>query len=446
MDTPTTLSDLLPQRVELPEIPTDLLDPATDGRNLDIALATVPAKPAVYALLDHAGRPILLSSTANLRMGLLRRCTLPSAEEFHRRRTDYRQITRWVDYRRVSSTFAANLWFLRVARLLYPDRYRKMLAWKMAWGVMVDLQAEFPQLLAVSAARAPIGQWLGPFPDAVSARQAIHVLEDTFDLCRYYDVLREAPHGKPCAYKQMGKCPAPCDGSTTLAEYRRSMRSAVEFLVGSEAGLDVHGKAAAAVRQTWRQAQQLQMRSAAAKLDFLTAARIKSRINAAASLSGEKMAHVHRLSGLKFFILQPGETPSWIEPFFFQAGNIVVGEPVRKKQVTSTLAHWCHQINTSLPVADGSRDDPADLVSLLCYHLFRSRDSGLYIAADEPLQVQTLADRLSAWWAQKPRSSDNMEQSSDSAEALDPGPTAGQPRLPMDQDGPNRPPHGRGTW
>ncbi|NNM87541.1 MAG: hypothetical protein HKL95_03380 [Phycisphaerae bacterium] len=397
MDTPTTLSDLLPQRVELPPIPTDMLDPAADSRNLDVALATVPAKPAVYALLDHAGRPILLSSTANLPMALLRRCLLPSAEEFHRRRTNYRQITRWVEYRRVSSTFAANLWFLRAARLLYPDRYRKMLAWKMAWGIVVDLETEFPQLLAVSAAREPTGQWLGPFPDAVSARQAIHVLEDTFDLCRYYEVLREAPHGKPCAYKQMGKCPAPCDGSTTMAEYRRSVRMAVEFLVGSEATSDSDGMAAAAIRQTWHQAQQVQMRTAAAKLNFLAAARIKARINATASLSGEKLAHVQRLSRLKFLILQPGGTPSWIEPFFFQAGKIAVGEPVRKKQVHRVLAHWCNQINAPRPIQDGSSDDPADTVSLLCYHLLRSRDSGLYIAADEPLQAQTLADQLRDW-------------------------------------------------
>ncbi len=432
MDTPTTLSDLLPQRVELPEIPTDLLDPAADGRNLDIALATVPAKPAVYALLDHARESILLSSTANLRLGLLHRCALPPAADSHLRRVNYRQFSRWVDYRRVGSTFAANLWYLRAARLLYPDRYRKMLAWKMAWGVMVDLEAEFPQLLAISAARESTGQWLGPFPDAVSARQAIHVLEDTFDLCRYYDVLREAPHGKPCAYKQMGKCPAPCDGSTTMAEYRQSVRRAAEFLVGGGAA---PGEVAAAIRQAWQQEQQLQMRSAAAKLDFLSAARIKSRINSAARLSGERFTYVHRLPSLKFLILQPGATASWVEPFFFQDRRIVAGEPVPKKRVNDVLAQWCNHINTPLPSGDGLNDDPADMVSLLCYHLFRSRDAGLYIAADEPLQVQALADRLSAWWAQKQRSSDNMEQSSDSAVALDSGPTAGGPRLPMEQDG-----------
>ena len=433
MDTPTTLSDLLPQRVELPEIPTDVADLADESRKLDAVLASVPAKPAVYAMLDHTRKPILLASTANLRLGLLRRCALP--EESHVRRTDYRQITRWVDYRRVSSTFASNLWYLRAARLLYPDRYRKMLGWKMAWGVAVDTQAEFPQLLAMPAVRDPTGQWLGPFPDSNSARLAIHVLEDTFDLCRYYEVLRETPHGKPCAYKQMGKCPAPCDGTTTMTEYRQSVRRAVEFLAGREAHSGTDEIAAAVVRQTWWEAQQLQMRSAAAKLDFLAAARIKSRINSAARLSGEKFAHVHRLARLKFLILQPGGTASWIEPFFFQGGKIVAGQPVQKKQIHDALANWCQQINAPLPAADDSSDDPADLVSLLCYHLFRSRDSGLYIAAHEPLQVQALGDRLNTWWAQKARSSDNMEQSSDSAMALDSKPTAGQPRLPINQDG-----------
>ncbi len=425
------MSDLLPQRVELPEISADA---AADGRNLDVALATVPAKPAVYVLLDHYQQPILLSSTANLRLGLRRRCALPSAADSHLRRTNYRQITRSVEYRPVSSTFAANLWYLRAARRLYPDRYRKMLAWKAAWCVTVKLEAEFPQLLAMPVAGESIGQWLGPFPDSASARMAIHVLEDVFDLCRYYDILKTAPHGKPCAYKQMGKCPAPCDGSTTMAQYRHSVRLAMEFLAGRQADSG-EMVSAGTIRESWQQDQQLQMRSAAARLDFLSAARIKSRIDSTAQLSGERFAYVHRLPILKFLILQPGATASWIEPFFFQDMRIIAGEPVPKKQVNDVLAQWCDYINAPLPSADALKDDPADVVSLLCYHLYRSRDAGLYIAADQPLQIQTLKERMNAWWTQKKPPSDNMEQASDSAMALDSGPTIERSQLPTDQPG-----------
>ncbi len=431
VDRPTTLSDLLPQRVELPEISADA---AADGRNLDVALAAVPAKPAVYVLLDHNQQPILLACTANLRLGLRRRCSMPSAHEANLRRTNYRQITRFVEYRRVSSTFAANLWYLRAARRLYPDRYRKMLAWKAAWCVTVELEAEFPQLLAMPVAGESIGQWLGPFPDSASARMAIHVLEDVFDLCRYYDILKTAPHGKPCAYKQMGKCPAPCDGSSIMAQYRQSVRLAVEFLAGRQADSG-EMVTVGTIRESWQQDQQLQMRSAAARLDFLSAARIKSRIDSTAQLSGERFAYVHRWSRLKFLILQPGATASWVEPFFFQDMRIIAGEPVPKKKVNDVLTQWCNHINAPLPSGDGLKDDPADVVSLLCYHLFRSRDAGLYIAADPPLQVPVLEQQLNHWWTQKQLPSDNMEQASDSAMALDSGPTTVRSQLPMDSDG-----------
>lgn len=413
MLTPTPWSSLLPQRVELPEISAD--DPPPGAAGTPMEAAAVPAKPAVYAILDQAHRPILLSSTANLRLGLLRRFSPPPFEKSSARRVNYRQISRWVDYRQVSSTFAANLWYLRAARLLYPDSYRRMLSWKPAWCIAVNADQEFPQLLGVPVTRAPMGQALGPFPDSASARLAIHVLEDTFDLCRYYDILRQAPHGKPCAYKQMGKCPAPCDGSIDMVEYRQSIRMAVEFLVGREASSAGEALEASAVRQAWRQGQEMQMRSAAAKLDFLAAARIKSRISAVAGFSDERLAYVQRLSKLNFLILQPGQSPLWMEPFFFQAGRIRAGQPVQKKRVHEALADWCNQINTPVTLTESSGDDPSDLMSLLCYHLFRSRDSGLYIAADQSVRPESIMDPIAGWCSQKQRPADSMEQSSDAA-------------------------------
>ena len=38
------------------------------------------------------------------------------------------------------------------------------------------------------------------------------------DLCRKHDILVQAPTGQACVYHEMGRCPAPCDGSMTLEE------------------------------------------------------------------------------------------------------------------------------------------------------------------------------------------------------------------------------------
>ena len=88
-------------------------------------------------------------------------------------------------------------------------------------------------------------------------------VEDAFDLCRYYNVLVEAPHGKACAYKEMGKCPAPCDGSISLEQYRRLVDWSLATLIDP----------AQMIRQ---QTQRMQL--AASDLKFEAAAKIKAYI------------------------------------------------------------------------------------------------------------------------------------------------------------------------
>ncbi len=51
---------------------------------------------------------------------------------------------------------------------------------------------------------------------------------DAFDLCRYPNILKQAPRGVACAYKEMGRCPAPCDGTEALELYRVRVRVAAE--------------------------------------------------------------------------------------------------------------------------------------------------------------------------------------------------------------------------
>src|SRR3712207_7312326 len=40
-----------------------------------------------------------------------------------------------------------------------------------------------------------------------------------------------APNAAACAYKEMGKCAAPCDGSSSMEQYRQSVGSSARTLV-----------------------------------------------------------------------------------------------------------------------------------------------------------------------------------------------------------------------
>ena len=74
-------------------------------------------------------------------------------------------------------------------------------------------------------------------------------------------MLRQAPQGQACAYKEMGRCPAPCDGTVRMAHYHQAIAASVEFACG---------------RSDTRLSQLEQsMTEAARRLEFERAARIR---------------------------------------------------------------------------------------------------------------------------------------------------------------------------
>src|SRR5256885_1820097 len=83
-------------------------------------------------------------------------------------------------------------------------------------------------------APAKWGMVIGPLEDKHAAARLIQLVEDSFDLCRYYNILVESPNTKACAYKEMGKCPAPCDGTISMDEYRRGIERSAQVLIRPE--------------------------------------------------------------------------------------------------------------------------------------------------------------------------------------------------------------------
>ena len=144
-----------------------------------------------------------------------------------------------------------------------------MLGFRLAWFVHVNPDARFPRYTKTKDLTIQTGQLVGPLEDKHAAARLIHLAEDSFDLCRYYHILVEAPRGKACAYKEMGKCPAPCDGSISMDQYRRMIQWSADTVVDS----------APLIRD-----QTERMKSAAADLRFESAGKIKAFIDSISKL------------------------------------------------------------------------------------------------------------------------------------------------------------------
>ncbi len=397
--------------------------------------AHIPAKPAVYLLADQgeAGddRPLLLATVGDLRAALKRRLAdMPS--DAPTKRVAYGQICTRVFWRQVNSSFAANFWYARSARALFPETAEGLIPWRNSWWVAVEragsaehLQVPHPRFRKTNNLGDPSLTYVGPVRDKHAAQRLVESLEDLFDLCRYHQILVQAPHGKPCAYKEMGKCPAPCDGTVPLDVYHRQIAAALGFATNE-------------TRQQWKEDLEAKMRAAAGRLEFETAGRLKQRLQRAGLLDSDAFSILAPLEHFAFLTLQPGKGKPWIEPWVLHPGAGVAEclPQFHKKNLAAaagSLAERCHELLQRPAVATFSREQ-SELAALVAHHLFRGEnDHGIWLRLSDLRDQETASTRITqaceALLARK-ASKPVAEQSSDHIPATEEAP--GEPAHTLD--------------
>ena len=299
-----------------------------------------PGGGGVYLLTDAADRVVLLSAAADLRRALRGRLLEPAAEtvEEHRsrRRADLSEVVRRIRWRTAHSMFELNLAYLKIARRLLPDSYKENLAFGPCWFVHVDPDERIPRF-AVRKTLRGTGVEFGPLCTQSDASRLVQILEDAFDLCRYIHILEQVPHGQACAYFDMGRCPAPCDGSIPLSQYREMIRAALAFALGD--------------RQPLYDAVETQMHEASTALAFEKAGLIKQRLERAQAIEHEAFRWVRRVEDFRFLVVQRGGGRSKVKTFFVSGGEIEPGEIVKLKAVKDTTADWIARLKAAKPQA-----------------------------------------------------------------------------------------------
>ncbi len=345
----------------------------------DEQLAGIPASRGVFLLAGELDRPILLATAASIRARLRTRLDEPDGEK-RRRSADLRTVTRTVRWRLAGGHFEMDWAYLEIARSIWPRTYPKLLSWRPAWFVHVRAEEAFPHFVRTRDVLASPGRYFGPFESGRSAGRFIDVLLDAFDLCRDVRCLRRSPRGERCAYGQMGRCLCPCDGSVSMAAYRRAAGAAAELAAGRRRG---H------VRRLGEQ-----MRAASAELRFERAAALKARIDRLAELDGEAYRHVAPAEEFRFLLIQPSGSRRKVKVFLVDRGSIappgVLDWPLAARQVGGTVRRMAR----FAAAGPRRRDDPADRwrMGLVARALFSSeRRGGLVLRWHEEMTSADLS-------------------------------------------------------
>ncbi len=347
----------------------------TGRMNFDPAAAALtfrdaPARRAVCFFADADDRPVQLLCVGNLRQSLRRRLGEPSPDDATvRGRINYRELVRRVYWQRVDSALESDAVYLAAARALFPESYRGLLGFRPAFFIHIDLEVRFPRFVRTTSLQPIAGATFGPLEDKHAAARLIELLEDAFDLCRYYNILVEAPDGRACAYKEMGKCPAPCDGSISMLSYRAMIEMSIRALEDPDlAGFE----------------QLQRMRDAACDLRFELAARIKAYSDQLRSIGEGAYSHVRRVTDFVFLSLQRGPRDDSAKVFLIVGGTMreiagLIDEPTPE----GSVLEWCAEC---LESASGDFTGPiaAENMSLSTHHLFAPKKMpGAFLHRDE---------------------------------------------------------------
>ncbi len=366
---PAVLAELFEHRSELPG-PADRLD-----------AKALPGGRGVCALVDGSDRLIQTLSSENLRRTLHHRLEPPN-EPQRRPRANLRDVARFVCWTSTHSAFETALTYLRIARRLQPQRYRRDLAFGPAWFARVDPQARWPRWVADKLALTPPTVDVGPFRDRPSCRRFIELLEDLFDLCRYHDILQQAPQGQACAYKEMGKCPAPCDGTVSMEVYRAAISASIDFALGASAD---------------RMSQlESDMTAAADGLQFERAARIREQISRARKTLADDGRLQPYPAKFRYLVIQRGGGTTHLKPFFVDRGAIAEGETVTLKEVEATVGQWADNMRAfSAETAEATSQECSEGIWLVSHFINRGeRTPGLFVHQSQLGTPDELARRV----------------------------------------------------
>src|SRR5437588_12645446 len=207
------MTDPLEPRIALPERP----PPASpDGAAvIEAALATMPAAPGVYRMLDGKGDALYVGKARSLKKRLAAYAQPARLPERLRR-----MVTETAELEIVTTHTEAEALLLEanLIKRLKPRfnivlRDDKSYPW-----LMVTEDHPFPQVAKHRGARVRKGSYWGPFASAWAVNQTVTAMQRVFLLRSCADTVF-ANRSRPCLLYQIRRCSAPCVGRISKEEY-----------------------------------------------------------------------------------------------------------------------------------------------------------------------------------------------------------------------------------
>jgi len=344
------------------------LVPASVRRKRHLAEG-LPEGPGVYTFRDARGRPLYIGRSRNLRARVRQYFV---ASEPRARMAEMVGIAERVDAIACAHPLEAEVRELRLIAEHKP-RYnrRSRFPEKALWLKLTD--EAFPRLAVVRKIADDGASYFGPFGSARAAQAAMAAMHEAVPLRQCVQRLSPRRTAPTCVLADMGRCPAPCDGEVSVADYAPIVAAARALMHG-----DPRPVLDAARRRMATLSAQHRFEEAAAHRDratvfVRTAARLQrlSALAACAELvaaqprfdGGWDLAVVRhgRLAGAA--VAPAGAAPRlYIDALIATAETVTPGAgptPAASAEEMDCILRWLTEPGTRLVELDGSWCSPA---------------------------------------------------------------------------------------
>lgn len=231
-------------------------------------LKKVPLQPGVYIFKDSEGQVIYVGKAKLLRNRL--RSYFQSGDKLEPKVRALMNRVASFDFIVTSSEMEALLLEDNLIKAHHP-RYNILLRDDKTYPYLkLTITDTYPRLTMVREKKDGVSRYFGPYTDAASLRETMHVLGSIFRLrsCKTFN-RRE----RPCLNHDIGRCLGPCVGKVNPEDYHNLVAGLIAFMEGDYLQLVKNSE--------------MQMKEAAANLEFERAARLRDQVQSLKKL-GEK--------------------------------------------------------------------------------------------------------------------------------------------------------------
>ncbi len=229
--------------------------------------------------------------------------------------------------------------------------------------IKVDLKADFPKFVSTRKLAKDKYKYFGPITQG-GARAFLDILGTAFPTITCNHNFAKLPKNfRPCLNYHIGKCPAPCVGNISKADYKKIVDRAVAFLQGDDS--------------TVKQVLTQKMLDASEKMLYEQALTYKRYLELIDKISQQRIVVLNKLVNYDVFAVASNGKNTVVNHTMIRGGKVVLSENMavsdagisEQQTLASFLLEYCQmvqlcgEIYTNVPLPDAD-----DLSKILTSH------------------------------------------------------------------------------